>query len=147
MCYLQSLKSFMGGNRRFCFLLSEYCAGFPRFYYQYIPEGKEYPVLCRRLETEGCTGLGSLFSCIRRGFRREEILLDWNEIAQKHGNLVFTFSFGEILKYEPPPPPPPQQDKQLITHSLRTIKTKKTEEKELEVQFILVYYGMGKELH
>ncbi|XP_048503592.1 uncharacterized protein LOC104896136 isoform X1 [Beta vulgaris subsp. vulgaris] len=57
----------------------------PWFYYQYIPEGKEYPVLCRRLETEGYTGLGSLFSCIRRGFRREEILLDWNEIAQKHG--------------------------------------------------------------
>uniref|UniRef100_A0A803L7N2 Prolyl endopeptidase n=1 Tax=Chenopodium quinoa TaxID=63459 RepID=A0A803L7N2_CHEQI len=54
-------------------------------YYQHIPEGKEYPILCRRLDTEESTGLGSLFSSIKRGFKREEILLDWNEIAEKYG--------------------------------------------------------------
>ncbi|KNA12521.1 hypothetical protein SOVF_124890 isoform A [Spinacia oleracea] len=57
----------------------------PWLYYQHIPEGKEYPVLFRRLETEESAGLGSLFSCIKRGFRREEVLLDWNEIAEKNG--------------------------------------------------------------
>ncbi|XP_074268263.1 uncharacterized protein LOC141591729 isoform X1 [Silene latifolia] len=57
----------------------------PWLYYQYIPEGKEYPVLCRRLATEGSAGLGSLFSLIKKAFRKEEMLLDWNEIAEKYG--------------------------------------------------------------
>ncbi|KAK2635984.1 hypothetical protein Ddye_030776 [Dipteronia dyeriana] len=49
----------------------------PRLYYQYIPEGKEYPLLCRRLETILCNS--------REGFPKEQILLDWNEVAEKHG--------------------------------------------------------------
>ncbi|KAK9676062.1 hypothetical protein RND81_11G051300 [Saponaria officinalis] len=57
----------------------------PWLYYQYIPEGKDYPVLCRRLGTEGSAGLGSLFALIRNTIRKEEILLDWNEIAEKYG--------------------------------------------------------------
>ncbi|KAL9246314.1 hypothetical protein vseg_019864 [Gypsophila vaccaria] len=52
----------------------------PWLYYQYIPEGKDYPVLCRRLGS-----LGSLFARIRSTFRKEETLLDWNEIAEKYG--------------------------------------------------------------
>lgn len=54
-------------------------------YYQYIPEGKEYPVLCRRLGNDDFTWLGCLFGRMRRGFRREEVLLDWNEIAKTYG--------------------------------------------------------------
>ncbi|KAK3222775.1 hypothetical protein Dsin_009800 [Dipteronia sinensis] len=49
----------------------------PWLYYQYIPEGKEYPLLCRRLETILCNS--------RDGFPKEQILLDWNEVAEKHG--------------------------------------------------------------
>ncbi|WCJ35775.1 Prolyl oligopeptidase family protein [Euphorbia peplus] len=44
----------------------------PWLYSQYIPQGKQYPVLCRRLES---------------GKRREQeqILLDWNQIAEQYG--------------------------------------------------------------
>lgn len=53
------------------------------FYYQYIPEGKEYPILCRRAKCrksfvkEVLNYLG--------GYEDEEILLDWNEIAEQLG--------------------------------------------------------------
>ncbi|XP_057543119.1 uncharacterized protein LOC130821389 [Amaranthus tricolor] len=57
----------------------------PWLYYQYIPEGKEYPILCRRLEAEKPSGLGKFFGRIKRGFTKEVILLDWNEIAEKYG--------------------------------------------------------------
>ncbi|XAR65320.1 Oligopeptidase B [Bertholletia excelsa] len=57
----------------------------PWLYYQYIPEGKEYPVLCRRIATERKGWLENLFSYVRGGFGREEILLDWNEIAEHYG--------------------------------------------------------------
>ncbi|KAG5068319.1 hypothetical protein JHK85_000696 [Glycine max] len=57
----------------------------PWLYYQYIPEGKEYPVLCRSLETE----TGWLKNAVLRygmtRSKREEILLDWNELAEKYG--------------------------------------------------------------
>ncbi|XP_042377444.1 protease 2-like [Zingiber officinale] len=54
----------------------------PWSYYQYIPEGKEYPVLCRRLRH-----LDSFAKAILSYMRsyREEILLDWNEIAEQYG--------------------------------------------------------------
>ncbi|KAL5759311.1 hypothetical protein ACOSQ2_018149 [Xanthoceras sorbifolium] len=48
----------------------------PWLYYQYIPEGKEYPLLCRRLETE---------MEARGEFPKEQILLDWNEVAENNG--------------------------------------------------------------
>ncbi|XP_016202941.1 uncharacterized protein LOC107643729 isoform X2 [Arachis ipaensis] len=57
----------------------------PWMYYQYIPEGREYPVLCRKLENESS---GWLAAFRRYGLarpKREEILLDWNELAEKYG--------------------------------------------------------------
>lgn len=55
----------------------------PWFYYQRIPEGKEYPVLCRRMERQ--PGLATSFLYYVRRYYREEVLLDWNEIAEKFG--------------------------------------------------------------
>ncbi|PKA52982.1 oligopeptidase B [Apostasia shenzhenica] len=51
-------------------------------YYQYIPEGKEYPVLCRRARNQ------NVFAKVLRNWLRgceEEVLLDWNEIAEQFG--------------------------------------------------------------
>lgn len=60
------------------------CFG-PWLYYEYIPEGKEYPVLCRRLQTNKPGWAEKILSYVKAEFRREEILLDWNEVAEKHG--------------------------------------------------------------
>ncbi|GLT27536.1 hypothetical protein SLA2020_025230 [Shorea laevis] len=57
----------------------------PWLYYQYVPEGKEYPVLCRRLETRTSNWIKYLLCYSKGGFGREEILLDWNELAEKYG--------------------------------------------------------------
>ncbi|XP_075483481.1 uncharacterized protein LOC142523653 [Primulina tabacum] len=57
----------------------------PWLYYQCIPEGKEYPVLCRKLAGEKKGWLNTLISSSEGGFGREQVLLDWNEIAEKHG--------------------------------------------------------------
>uniref|UniRef100_A0A6M2EZC5 Prolyl endopeptidase n=1 Tax=Populus davidiana TaxID=266767 RepID=A0A6M2EZC5_9ROSI len=54
-------------------------------YYQYIPEGKEYPVLCRRLETEESGLLKTLLNYAKGHFGMEQVLLDWNQIAEQHG--------------------------------------------------------------
>ncbi|MFQ6637469.1 hypothetical protein Gotur_013459 [Gossypium turneri] len=56
-----------------------------KLYYEYIPEGKEYPVLCRRLQTNKPGWAEKILSYVKAEFRREEILLDWNEVAEKHG--------------------------------------------------------------
>lgn len=56
-----------------------------RLYYQYIPDGKEYPVLCRRLEVEKSSWFKTL---LQGGSGKEEILLDWNEIAEQYGKLL-----------------------------------------------------------
>lgn len=58
-----------------------------RLYYQYIPEGKEYPVLCRKLATERKDWVKTIVNYVRGGFGAEEILLDWNEIAEQYGKL------------------------------------------------------------
>ncbi|WJX63288.1 hypothetical protein P8452_48195 [Trifolium repens] len=58
----------------------------PWLYYQYIPEGKEYPVLCRKLETERSGWMKTFL--FRHGMTRsknEEVLLDWNELAERYG--------------------------------------------------------------
>jgi len=63
-------------------------------YYQYIPEGKEYPVLCRRLEMEKTGWLKNIF--LHYGMtrsKREEILLDWNELAEKYGMALLASPF------------------------------------------------------
>ncbi|XP_022725806.1 uncharacterized protein LOC111282119 [Durio zibethinus] len=57
----------------------------PWLYYEYIPEGKEYPVFCRRLGTKRRGWAERLLSYAKAGLGREEILLDWNEVAEKHG--------------------------------------------------------------
>lgn len=68
-----------------------------RFYYQYIPAGKEYPVLCRRLQNEKIGWLKKLVQFARGNFGKEEeeVLLDWNEIAKHYGNFFKSlFSFN-----------------------------------------------------
>ncbi|KAF9587576.1 hypothetical protein IFM89_004034 [Coptis chinensis] len=57
----------------------------PWLYYQYIPQGKEYPVLCRRLESGNDGWVNKLWSYAKGGYAREEVLLDWNEIAEQFG--------------------------------------------------------------
>lgn len=57
----------------------------PWLYYQYIPEGKEYPVLCRRLATEKKGWVGTLVNYLRGRSGKKEVLLDWNEIAEQYG--------------------------------------------------------------
>ncbi|OVA04889.1 Peptidase S9 [Macleaya cordata] len=57
----------------------------PWLYYQYIPEGKEYPVLCRKLESHSNGWMNKLVQYVGADFRRPEILLDWNEIAEQFG--------------------------------------------------------------
>lgn len=72
-----------------------------RLYYQYIPEGKEYPLLCRRLETEKSGWLQTVFHNVRGGFGKEEILLDWNEIAEKYGEFCLgLWAYGIPLQLE-----------------------------------------------
>ncbi|XP_042502302.1 protease 2 isoform X2 [Macadamia integrifolia] len=56
----------------------------PWFYYQYIPEGKEFPVLCRKLADCKSDWMNKLVNYVK-GLGREQTLLDWNEIAQKFG--------------------------------------------------------------
>ncbi|KAG7586369.1 Alpha/Beta hydrolase fold [Arabidopsis thaliana x Arabidopsis arenosa] len=50
-------------------------------YRQYIPKGKEYPLLCRRLEKDKTNWLSGLFL----GGEEEEVVLDWNQIAEQFG--------------------------------------------------------------
>lgn len=59
--------------------------GSNRLYYECIPEGKEYPVLCRKPEVESKSWVDAVISSFRGGFGSEQVLLDWNEIAEKHG--------------------------------------------------------------
>ncbi|CAK9142472.1 unnamed protein product [Ilex paraguariensis] len=57
----------------------------PWSYYQYIPDGKEYPVLCRKLAAKRKGWVHAIVNYVRGGFGREEVLLDWNEIAERYG--------------------------------------------------------------
>ncbi|KAJ0629863.1 putative oligopeptidase B transcription factor WD40-like family [Helianthus annuus] len=56
-----------------------------KLYYQCIPEKKEYPMLCRKSAVENTNWVQSMINYAKRRFSNEEILLDWNEIAQEHG--------------------------------------------------------------
>lgn len=76
-------------------LAAEMCARLPRsaatppqpwgpwLYYQYVPEGKEYPVLSRKLKPSG--GLVGTLLDYLSGSEKEQVLLDWNEVAEKNG--------------------------------------------------------------
>ncbi|KAK9074466.1 hypothetical protein SSX86_007064 [Deinandra increscens subsp. villosa] len=57
----------------------------PWLYYQCIPERKEYPVLCRKPAVENTSWVNHMLSYAKGGSVNEEILLDWNEIAQEYG--------------------------------------------------------------
>lgn len=57
----------------------------PWLYYQYIPEKKEYPVLCRKLAVENTNWVKRIVNYTTSKSSNEEILLDWNEIAKEHG--------------------------------------------------------------
>ncbi|XP_019180071.1 PREDICTED: uncharacterized protein LOC109175287 [Ipomoea nil] len=57
----------------------------PWIYYQYIPEGKEFPVLCRKLAADSKGWMGTIANRIRSAYKKEDILLDWNEIAENYG--------------------------------------------------------------
>ncbi|OWM89438.1 hypothetical protein CDL15_Pgr024186 [Punica granatum] len=56
----------------------------PWLYYQCIPEGKEFPVLYRRLEPDKVGWAASVLNYVRGQTGREEILLDWNEVAERY---------------------------------------------------------------
>ncbi|KAF8781070.1 hypothetical protein HU200_001043 [Digitaria exilis] len=55
----------------------------PWLYYQYVPEGEEYPVLSRKLRPLG--GLARALLDYLSGLEKEQVLLDWNEVAEKNG--------------------------------------------------------------
>ncbi|XP_065879706.1 uncharacterized protein [Euphorbia lathyris] len=57
----------------------------PWLYYQYIPEGKQYPVLCRRLDSGKSGWEKTDLSYPRQQLGMEQILLDWNQIAEQYG--------------------------------------------------------------
>nr|XP_017227445.1 PREDICTED: protease 2 isoform X2 [Daucus carota subsp. sativus] len=57
----------------------------PWFYFQYIPEGKEYPVLCRKLAAEKNGWIQTIYNYVMGEWRKVQILLDWNEIAEQYG--------------------------------------------------------------
>lgn len=63
-----------------------------RLYYQFIPEGKEYPVLYRRSGVEESNWVKTILCYVKRDVGREEILLDWNEIAEQYGARLFLTS-------------------------------------------------------
>lgn len=66
-------------------ILLYYLIGLNRLYYQCIPEGKEYPILYRKAAVESKDWVETFFGSFRGGLGREQVLLDWNEIAEKHG--------------------------------------------------------------
>ncbi|GER43823.1 prolyl oligopeptidase family protein [Striga asiatica] len=60
----------------------------PWLYYQLIAEGKEYPVFCRKPAAERKGWVNSLFNSFSGVLEEEQVLLDWNDIAEKHGKFV-----------------------------------------------------------
>lgn len=52
-----------------------------------MPEGREYPVLCRRWEPEKDEAANArrIHSEGGVGLAREEVVLDWNELAERNG--------------------------------------------------------------
>lgn len=70
-----------------------------RLYYQYIPEGKEYPVLCRSIGNEERGWMKTILRNVRGQFGKEEILLDWNEIAEKIGGFSFLICVTIPLRF------------------------------------------------
>lgn len=59
-----------------------------RLYYQYIPEEKEYPILCRKLAIENTNWVKRVINYTTIRSSNEQILLDWNEIAKEHGKFT-----------------------------------------------------------
>ncbi|PHT48195.1 hypothetical protein CQW23_12403 [Capsicum baccatum] len=57
-----------------------------RLYYQYIPEGKEFPILCKKLDAESKGWMKTVSSYMISVSKEEQVLLDWNGIAERYGN-------------------------------------------------------------
>ncbi|MCL7033476.1 hypothetical protein MKW94_000422, partial [Papaver nudicaule] len=57
----------------------------PWLYYHCMPEGKEYPVLCRKLKRRDNSWMDAVAKFVGAGTERPEKLLDWNEIAEQFG--------------------------------------------------------------
>ncbi|KAF3613414.1 hypothetical protein FXO38_36258, partial [Capsicum annuum] len=53
-------------------------------YYQYIPEGKEFPILCKKLDAESKGWMKTVSSYMISVSKEEQVLLDWNGIAERH---------------------------------------------------------------
>lgn len=71
-----------------------------RLYYQYIPEGKEFPVLCRKLAAESTGWMRTIANHIRSAYKKEYILLDWNEIAENYGiSILYSLDLFTIYIY------------------------------------------------
>ncbi|KAH7688997.1 Peptidase S9A prolyl oligopeptidase protein [Dioscorea alata] len=63
-------------------------------YYQHVPEGKEYPVLCRKLSCHDGF-FGAFLNYKERP--EEETLLDWNEIAEQYGMHLSFLPFFRLM--------------------------------------------------
>ncbi|PHT81566.1 hypothetical protein T459_14581 [Capsicum annuum] len=57
-----------------------------KLYYQYIPEGKEFPILCKKLDAESKGWMKTVSSYMISVSKEEQVLLDWNGIAERHEN-------------------------------------------------------------
>jgi len=56
--------------------------------------------MCRKLETERSGWMNTfLHRHGMAGSKREEVLLDWNELAEKYGKLPFNTIYGCIVSY------------------------------------------------
>lgn len=70
-----------------------------RLYYQYIPEGKEFPVLCRKLAAESKGWMKTVSSYVIGISGKEQILLDWNEIAERYGISFSYYSCNNTTSF------------------------------------------------
>lgn len=69
-----------------------------RLYYQCIAEGMEYPVLYRR-PAKDCGWFQKVVHYVRGNERQEEILLDWNEIAERFGKFLLMCTFARFCSF------------------------------------------------
>ncbi|XP_047262019.1 uncharacterized protein LOC124895622 [Capsicum annuum] len=69
-------------------------------YYQYIPEGKEFPILCKKLDAESKGWMKTVSSYMISVSKEEQVLLDWNGIAERHvSRLCFRLRTSEMTVF------------------------------------------------
>lgn len=91
------LKIYLLQNVFLCWLIIGMFWVVNRLYYQYIPEGKEFPVLCRKLAAESKGWMKSVSNYVIGVSKKEQVLLDWNEIAERYGISFSYYSFNKPL--------------------------------------------------